>query len=285
METILITGSGGFIGKNLTEYLRGQYKLLTPRSFELDLTDTSAVLKYFSNNSIDFVINCATKGGVRGIADAADTAKENLKMFKNLLSAKSPQTRIIVFGSGAQYDKSRQLKKVKENELGKYIPKDLYGKSKMEIANLAKSREDVLCLNIFGCYGKGERETRFPTYAITQNLKKQPIEINQNIVFDYLFIDDLCKIIEIFIKNQPFEKILNVTPTQSISILEISKIINKISDFSSKIIIKNSKMNNEYTGDNLLLLKELPDFKFTNYKKGLNLLRENLISLFLGFQD
>ena len=41
-----------------------------------------------------------------------------------------------------------------KNEIGKFIPKDLYGKSKLLIAEKIKNRNDVLCLNIFGCYGK-----------------------------------------------------------------------------------------------------------------------------------
>ena len=36
---VLLTGSGGFIGKNLKSYLQDKYELLTPRSYELNLID------------------------------------------------------------------------------------------------------------------------------------------------------------------------------------------------------------------------------------------------------
>lgn len=36
---ILLTGSGGFIGRNLKEYLQDKYTLFCPRSYELDLTN------------------------------------------------------------------------------------------------------------------------------------------------------------------------------------------------------------------------------------------------------
>ena len=269
IKNILITGSGGFVGKNLKKYLEKDYNILSPRSYELDCTSESAVKEYFEQNQIDFVIHCATTGGARGIPDKETTIDDNLKMVDNILNAKSETTRVILFGSGAMYGKSKPIHKAKESEIGNFIPLDLYGQSKMLIAQKVKNRKDVVCLNIFGCYGYGELPSRFPTYAISQNLKHLPIEINQNVIFDYLFIEDLCRIIDHFISNQPKENIINVTPTDSVMLSEISKIVNEISDFKSEITIKNPVLGNEYTGDNSRLLQEIPDFKFTPLQIGL----------------
>ncbi len=267
---ILITGSGGFIGKNLLKYLEGEFNILHPRSYELDCTNFDAVQKYFKENNIDFIIHCGTVGGIRGVEDKSTTVDENLKMVDNLLKNKRKDTKMILFGSGAMYDKSRPIKKIKEDELGKCIPQDLYGKSKMLIADKIKDREDVLCLNIFACYGYGEKESRFPTYAITQNLKHQPIEINKNVVFDYLFVEDMCKIIRHFVtKGWKGKNIINITPTESIKLSEISEIVNEISDYKSEIKFKTNELGNEYTGDNARLLSEIPDFHFTSYRDGL----------------
>lgn len=268
-KTILLTGSGGFIGKNLKEFFQNDMNLLTPRSFELDLCDENAVKKYFNDNEIDFVINCSSKGGAREIEDENCVECDNFSMVTNILKYKQQNTKMILFGSGAMYDKSRNLHKVKETEIGKFIPNDLYGKSKVKIAKLIKNNKDVLCLNIFGCYGKYEKNSRFPTYAISQNIFKKPIIINQNVIFDYIYIKDLQKIIKYFMENSWKNNILNLTPTKSISLLEISEIVNEISDFRSEIIIKNPVLNNEYTGDNTLLLKELGNFEFCDYKTGL----------------
>ena len=276
IKTILLTGSGGFVGKNLKEHLSNKYKLLTPRSYELNLINSNETEKYFSENEIDFVVHCGSIGGYRNQKDKDTTLEDNLNMVLNILKYKNKSSRVILFGSGAMYDKSRPLIKVKENEIGKHFPIDLYGQSKLEISKIVNKRDDVICLNIFGCYGKHEKESRFPTYAIRQNLDKKPIEINQDVVFDYLYIDDLCEIIEYFIKNFKKEKIINVTPTKSISLYEITKIINDFSDYKSEITIKKEGYNNEYTGDNSLLLSIIPDFEFTPYEKGL---RELYLSL------
>ena len=142
MKTILLTGSGGFIGKNLKFYLEKSYELLTPRSFELDLRDANAVDSYFKTHKIDSVIHCASVGGARGIADSNSTVDDNLKMVDNLLNAKDSQTKVILFGSGAMYDKSQPISKMKESELGERIPNDLYGMSKLLIAQKIKDRKE-----------------------------------------------------------------------------------------------------------------------------------------------
>ena len=265
-KTIFLTGSGGFVGRNLKEYFQDSYNILCPRSQELDLTDKESVKWYFKSNRIDFIIHCASTGGVRNCADPVNCEKDNILMVNNLCESKNEETRLILFGSGAAYSKNRNLHKVKESQIGDVIPDDLYGKSKMKLAQLAAIREDVLCLNIFACYGKYEKESRFPTYAIMQNLKKEPIVINRNVIFDYLYISDLCRIVEKFIVKFPVNKVINVTPTNSISLYEIAGIINEISGFESKISFKEQGLNFEYTGDNSLLKQEIPDFEFTSYK-------------------
>lgn len=272
LKRIFLTGSGGFIGKNLKEYLKDKYTLLIPRSFEIDLTNSKEVKKYFEENKIDFIIHCASTGGARGIADKDTTIEDNLAMVDNILKYKSDGVRVILFGSGAMYDKSRNLHKVKETEIGNIIPKDLYGKSKMMIAEKIKNREDILMLNIFACYGYGEKESRFPTYAIKRVLEGKNIEINQNVVFDYLWVEDMEKIIHYFIEHKPKNNIINITPTKSISLLEIAKIVNDFGHNKVDIVIKNKVMNNEYTGDNSVLLSEIPDITFTNIEQGLKFL-------------
>lgn len=266
---ILLSGSGGFIGKNLKSYLQDKYELLTPRSYELDLTKEDDVKEYFGRNDIDFVIHCGSTGGARGIADRDTTIEDNLAMVDNILKYKKSDSRVILFSSGAMYDKSRPLHKMKENQVGEVVPSDLYGKSKMLIVQKIRDRKDVLCLNIFACYGYGEKENRFPSYAINCVLNGQDIEINQNVIFDYLFVEDMEKIVEYFIENVPQDNVINITPTESISLVGISEIVNSFTDKPSKITIKNPVMNNEYTGDNTLLKKNFPSLEFTSMEEGL----------------
>ena len=86
MKNILLTGSGGFIGIHVKEFLSGKFNLYTPRSFQLNLLDKNAVADYVKANEINFIIHSASCG-VRISPDATieEVAKPNIEMFKNLL--------------------------------------------------------------------------------------------------------------------------------------------------------------------------------------------------------
>ena len=270
MKNILLTGSGGFIGSHLKEYLQNKYNLFTPRSFELNLLDGLSVKKYIETNKINFIIHSASCG-VRNTADATieDVAKPNLEMFNNLADCVNPNCPMITFGSGAEYDKSRPLHKIKEEDFGKSIPKDPYGYSKYLISKEIEKQENILNLRIFGIYGQGEDASRVTSCIINDNLNHRPITLNQNVVFDFIWIDDFCKIVEHFIEKPTKEKFINVSPTESIQIVDLANIVNDFSDFKSEIIIKNKGLNKEYTGNNNKLIKEIKDIKFTSYKESM----------------
>jgi GDP-L-fucose synthase len=67
-KKILVTGSSGFVGKNLVNTLleKGFKNLLTPSSTELDLTDQLSVKEYFENKKPNIVLHIA--GLVGGIS-------------------------------------------------------------------------------------------------------------------------------------------------------------------------------------------------------------------------
>ena len=74
---ILLTGGTGFIGKNLYEGLKNEYKVFVPSHKELEILNTNAVRKYIIKNKIKVVIHTAVKGG--------DLALENiLRMFMSI---------------------------------------------------------------------------------------------------------------------------------------------------------------------------------------------------------
>ena len=269
MKNILLTGSGGFIGAHIKRQLNS-YNLFCPRSFELDLLDKFSVEKYINENNINYIIHCASCG-VRILPDATidDIAMPNIKMFKNLASFVSENCPMITIGSGAEYDKTLNLNKVKESDFAKSIPKDAYGYSKYLISKEIETRENILNLRLFGVFGYNEHKTRVTSCIINDYINKNPILLNQNVVFDFIYIDDFCRILEYFINNKTDEKFINVTPTKSIEILELANIVNSFSNYKCEIIFKQNGYNKEYTGDNSKLLSIIKDFKFTSYENGL----------------
>lgn len=274
---ILLTGSGGFIGTHLKSYLKKGYNLFTPRSYELNLLDRLAVKKYIETNNINFIIHSASCGvRINQNATLEEVAEPNIKMFDNLASATNRSCPMITFGSGAEYDKSQALIKVKEDVFGKSIPQDPYGYSKYIISKEIEKREHILNLRLFGIYGFGEDKSRVTSCIINDNLSHNPIMLNQNVVFDFIWIDDFCKVVKHFIDNPTKEKFINVTPSESTEIVKLAEMINSFSDYKSEIIINNKNMNKEYTGDNTKLLNEVKDFKFTPYEEGLKTLYKQI---------
>lgn len=269
MKNILLTGGGGFVGSHLKASLSGsgEYNLFAPRSYELNLLDKERVNDYVEKNSINFIIHSAARG-VRIIPNATleEVAVPNFKMFMNLADLDIP---MISIGSGAEYDKSQSLINVKESCFSKRVPKDPYGYSKYLISKEIQERENILNLRLFGVYGFGESPSRVTSCIIRDNLSHEPISLNRNVRFHFLCIDDFCRIVRYFIEHKSNEKFLNVTPCESVEIVELAKIVNDISDYKSEIIVKESGLGKEYTGDNSLLLKEMGGFDFTSYKVGM----------------
>lgn len=269
-QTILITGGSGFIGRNLLEMLPKKYKLLAPTHKDLDLLDNKKVEKYFLNHSIDIVIHCSNIGGTRDTYDLPNVALINLKIFFNIIRCKNRFKKMIFLGSGAEYDKSRQIKKIKEQDFDEYIPIDEYGFYKYVCSKYIQNEENIINLRLFAVYGRYENyKLRFISYALCRNILGLPIIINQNVVFEYLYIKDLVKIIEFFINNETQEKFVNVGRGVGIDLLTIANLINSLADKKVKIIVKKRGFQNEYTCDNSRLLELIPGFEFTDFKTSL----------------
>lgn len=262
-KVIFITGGSGFIGRNIVEFLDSKYKILNPSHKELDLVDNEAVDEFFKKNKIDIVIHVANIGGLRNDIDSNDSIKNNLKMFFNIVKNKDKFGKMIQFGSGAEYDKSKDIVDIKESDFDLNIPKDDYGFYKYICSKYIENSTNIYCLRIFGIFGKYEDfRVKFISNLICKYICKMPLTMIQDCYFDYIYIDDFLKIIEYFIKNSPKERFFNVGCGDKINLLSLAQKINKLSDYSLPITIKQSGLNREYTSNSNLLKKEIKNLKF-----------------------
>lgn len=270
MKKILITGVNGFIGKNIAEQLKDKYELFFPIRQELNLLDEKQVNAYFKKNSIDVVIHCAVVGGSRKEQHVYSALSDNLKILFNVIANKDRFKKMIYFGSGAEYDKSKPIVRVKETDFGKSIPQDDYGIFKYTSARILENLDNVVYLRIFGMFGRYEEFTlRFISNAICRNLLGLPIIMDKNVYFDYMCIDDFVKIVKYFVTHKTSHKFYNIGTGKKIDLITIANIINKISDKKSKIIVKNPGLKNEYTCDNRRLLKEIKGLQFTDINESI----------------
>jgi len=260
---ILLTGGTGFIGKNLYQGLKDEYKIFAPSHKELDIINSTDVRKFIIKNKINVVIHTAVKGGEQELENI-------LRMYTSIYKSLDLLDKFINFGSGAEYAKTRDLIKVEEKELGEFIPNDNYGLGKLICSQLSVDNKKITTLLPFGIFGRGENyRSKFISNAIVKNILRLPIKIKQNVIFDYLYIKDLIPMIRFFIKNQKLSGDFNVTPTKSISLKEIAEIINRFGKFKSKIIIDKKKYNFQYTGSNQKLTKTIPNLKISSYEESI----------------
>lgn len=272
---ILITGGGGFIAKNLFEQLNSKYSLLSLRSRELNLLDSLKVFNYIKNNKFDVVIHTATYDAVpkHSTKDPSKVLENNLKMFFNLTRCKDYFGKMIYFGSGAEFDRQNWQPKMKEDYFDQHVPSNQYGFSKYLMTKYAQLCKNIYNLRLFGVFGKYDdwRTRPIPNFCY-YTLTNSTIKIDQNKKCDFLYIDDLVKIIHWFIDNTPKRKVYNICTGNVIDLKTIAKKIIKISGKKMAIKIRMKDWGREYSGDNTLLLDELKGFKFTPIDVSLKLL-------------
>lgn len=273
-KQILLTGSSGFIGRNLREYLEHDYTLYAPTHNELDLLDKNSVEKFFEKNRIDIVIHTANCNNTKRSVSEYEVIRSNLCMFYNLASCQADYEKMIYFGSGAEYGKNRDLKDICEEDFGAVIPEDAYGLSKYVMAQEALKSEKIFDVCIFGVYGRYEEyNRRFISNAICRALAGMPITLSQNAMFSYLYMDDLSKIIHWFIENKPQAHRYNVTSDAPISLLELAKTVQQEFDDIPEILVRQKGWKYAYTGSSWKLLSEMGSFRFTSPDIGIRLLK------------
>lgn len=269
---ILITGASGFIGANLKEQLVSEYRIVAPTSKELNLLESYQVEKYIKQHKFDAIIHCAIHNiNKPSNKDASLLFRNNLLMFANLARCNKFYTRMFYFGSGAEYDVRNYIPKMKESYFDTHVPVDDYGFSKYIMAKYIYNIPNIYDLRLFGIYGKYEDwRIRFISQSICRAICNKDILINKNVYFDYLYIDDLSKIVKIFLeKKQIPRRHYNICTGKTIDLVSLAEIITKISGKKIKVKIIDRGLKKEYSGNNKMLLKTIGKFRFTDNEQAI----------------
>ncbi|MCM8788185.1 MAG: NAD(P)-dependent oxidoreductase [Candidatus Omnitrophica bacterium] len=265
MKKVLITGGAGFIAKNLKEQFSDDFLIDAPKRRELDLLDAEAVSSYVKKGKFDIVIHAATYDAAPKDSpkDPSKVLENNLKMFFNIIRCKDHFGKMIFFGSGAEYNRHKWIPQMSENYFDRYVPDDQYGFSKYIMTKYALACDNIINLRLFAVFGKYE-DWRYRTISnyCCKALLNLPIIIPQNKRFDFLYVDDLVKIVKWFINNNCHRKVYNVCSGQVFDFKTIAERVLEISGKNLGIIVE-QESSLEYSGDNSLLLDEIGDFQFT----------------------
>lgn len=260
---ILLTGASGFVGRHIRESLDATHAIVAPTHAELDVTDTASVDEILRTGGFDAVIHAAIQGG-------AGVLESTLRGFWNLSRNAHHVDRILYFGSGAEYGKHRDLVKVSEERIGEETPRDPYGLAKLVCNQLCRQSGNITNLRLFGVYGPYEGyAAKFISNAVAKAIVGLPLVIRQDVIFDYLWIDDLLRLLPRFLEGPRVFADVNVTPTAGVSLSELATIVLRLTERPVEFEIERPGLNYQYSGDNGRLLQLAPGFTFTPPEAGI----------------
>lgn len=277
---IMITGSSGFIGKNVKEYLKKNnkdYEVFAPPRKELDCLQEEAVTDYLKEHRFDYVLHFASYGVGLIRKDKMERDEHrgellnlDLRIFLNFAKNSMYYGKMYCVGSGAEYDKRYDIVNISEESIGKTIPVDNYGLMKYTINQMIEKSDNIYNFRIFGAFGKYEYyPARFVSLACCKVIKGLPLSIKQNVYFDYLWVDDFCRMVECFLWKEPRFHSYNMVSGEKITLEEICNMVLSVSGKEIPLYICREGFAKEYTASNKRFLDEMPSFKYTSMERAI----------------
>ena len=274
MKKILITGSEGFVGKNLIRYLKNySFQIIETKdkSFDLKLNESWKQIE-----KCDYLIHLAGKSFVpKSWEEPARFIENNILLITNALEYCRVNKTKLIFLSSYLYGNCKKMP-IKENApieatnpyaLSKLLSEKLcyFYKNNFQVNNII--------LRVFNLYGPGQPKEYLLSKITNQVRYENIIKVDDlSPKRDYVYIDDLCSAIVKAINYKGKEHIFNIGSGKSYSVKEVIDFIQNIYGTSfnikeKKLIRKNEILNT--IADINLAKKELEWFPIYDLKEGL----------------
>lgn len=250
-DKILFTGGNGFIGRQIIPLLEKEgWEVVRPRSHQVRLEITSEVDSLFKGEKYYAIIHGAIIGGRREVEDGPSVFYKNMSMFENIFRHVDKTELFINLDSGASYGRPSPVEQPSPKDLGVVVPSDNYGFSKYCIAKRVLNHPKGINLRIFGCFGPYEESDRFFYTNINNYMNKKNIEIFKDRKMDFIYANDLYKIISYFLSigKKSFVNDVNCVYKEKYYLSEMASMINNLSDHKVEIIKKGSYEEHPYCG-------------------------------------
>ena len=280
MKTYLVTGGAGFIGSNFIQFMFNKYKdikiinldkltyagnLENLKSIEKnpnyvfmqkDICDKEFIVKVFSENDIDYVVNFAAESHVdRSIKEPEVFVKTNVLGTITLLNAAKMSwetkdgfkegTKYLQVSTDEVYGSLGETGYFTETTpIDSHSP---YSSSKAGADLLVKAYYDTfkMPINITRCsnnYGPYQFPEKLIPLIINNCLNKNDLPIYGDglNIRDWLYVEDHCKAIDLVINNGEIGEVYNIGGHNERTNIQIVKtIINYINENVDKAITEN----------------------------------------------
>lgn len=265
MNKILITGSKGFVGKNLIRYLNNySFEIIEPKEHKLDLKNP----KSWNNiEECEYLIHLAGKSYVpESWSEPGKFIENNILLTTNALEYCRRNKAKLIFLSSYLYGNSNSLPIRENNSTSANNPYALTKILSEKLCNFYKDnfRVSNCILRVFNLYGPEQPENFLFSKVITQVKTSKYIEIESlHPKRDYIYIDDLCSAIVKSITYKGEKNIFNIGFGKSYSVKEIIDAIQETYGTSLEIIDKKISRKNE-------ILNTVADIKLAKDELGWN---------------
>lgn len=258
---VLITGGKGYIARNLVPlFENGGYEVVAPSRTEMDLLNEEQTEEVLYRERPDVLIHAATRGGRRTHQDTWDDVfVPNMKMWETISHmSMNPGIgigRIILIGSGAEFDRRYPIDNAMECLHQYAFPLDPYGLSKNLITHQAlETFEHTYVLRLFGCFNFDDDPSRFIKASILNLKRGLPIEVHQNREMSYFYLDDVFTVMDYILKSNHAPRDINLVYPEKLTLLDIAKLIQKyVINYHPPVKLNTIGMADPYTGDGDIL--------------------------------
>jgi GDP-4-dehydro-6-deoxy-D-mannose reductase len=294
--SVLITGSEGFLGRNLSKYLdkknipfytMGLKEVKRQNHFQIpSIKDKLSVQEILKSIKPSIIYHFAGSP----IGDEEEMEELNFgyanNIIKGLENNSLTDTNLLLIGTSAEYGF------VKEEDLPiteEYIPQPEsgYGKSKLKQTNhflgINLNKHKTIVLRPFNIYGPG-----MPDYLSISNFINQIKELsrdtvedikylnvgNLEVARDFIYVDDFIDILwRLSQESSAYGEVYNVCSGKPLSLKKIVEYMIILSGEKITIKQQRSRMRKAdmkiHFGDNKKILSVIGKVNFTDWKKGI----------------
>lgn len=251
---ILVTGSGGMVGRNLVSLLRAQgaHHVLEPRKAELDLLDRNATLDYLNMQRPDFVLHAAGRvGGIKAnMENQASFFLENMLMGVNLFDAcvAAKVERVINLSSSCIYPRDYRQPLVETDLFASPLEptNEGYALAKLSVLRYGSflSKENarfhcktVIPPNLYGPWDKFDLQNAHLIPAVIRKIHgamkagNEPVEIwgDGSARREFMYVSDLCQFLAMALERfDSLPDLLNVGLSRDYSVKEYYECVAKL---------------------------------------------------------
>lgn len=263
---VLILGGTGFVGKNLTIYLKQFYNVVSVGS-EYDLRKESECFKLFCKYNPRCVVNLAAKvAGIGGnILMPGDFFRDNALIGINCLHAAKCLniSKYIQFASVCGYPANPPIPFTESSLwLGESEPtNNAYGTAKKSMITMADAYNQqfgykTITLIPSNLYGKFDNVDPTTSHIVPAIIRKVYYAKKNNVnhielwgdgtpTRDLTYVNDVCEAVRLCIENCQCHTYMNVGSEKEISVDDLAKTILKISEYDCQIKYNSTKPNGQ----------------------------------------